>query len=144
MTAVEPLVEAIDAAGYRLTRPRRAVAGLVAARDGHFTAANLVEEADRRGLGVGRATIFRSLDLLTELGLLERIDLPSGEHAYVACEPEHHHHIVCEVCGRVADVDDSGLASACEAIQRDTGWIVRNHRLELYGRCPRHEDLPSV
>ena len=135
MTAVEPLVEAIDAAGYRLTEPRRVVADLVATHEGHFTAADLLDEIERRDLGIGRATVFRSLELMTELELLERIDLPSGEHAYVACEPQHHHHMVCEVCGRVADIDDAGLASAVEAIQRDTGWSVRSHRLELYGRC---------
>ena len=137
MAAAQPLVEAIDASGYRLTEPRRTVADLVAARDGHFTAADLIEDADRRQLDIGRATIFRSLELLTELELLERIDLPTGEHAYVACEPQHHHHIVCEVCGRVADVEDSGLASAVQTIERDTGWSVSTHRLELYGRCPR-------
>ena len=137
MTAVQPLVEAIDASAYRLTEPRRAVAGLVASRDGHFTAADLIEDADRGHLDIGRATIFRSLELLTELELLERIDLPTGDHAYVACEPQHHHHIVCEVCGRVTEVDVSGLGAAVQAVESDSGWTVTNHRLELYGRCPR-------
>jgi Fur family ferric uptake transcriptional regulator len=142
MTTSQPLVEAMDAAGYRLTRPRRAVAGLVAAREGHFTAADLIDEARSRRLGIGRATIFRSLELLAELELLERIDLPSGEHAYVSCEPRrHHHHIVCEVCGRVTEVEDHGLAVAVDAIGRRTGWTVETHRLELYGRCPRCRDL---
>jgi Fur family ferric uptake transcriptional regulator len=132
-----PLVAAMDAAGYRLTEPRRAVAELIAAREGHFTAADLLDDAKARRLGIGRATIFRALDLLTELDVLERLDLPSGEHAYVPCRPAHHHHIVCSSCGRVTDVDDQGLASALEQIERRTGWQVETHRLELYGRCPR-------
>ncbi len=132
-----PLVTAMDSAGYRLTEPRRAVAELIAAREGHFTAADLLDDAKARRLGIGRATIFRSLDLLTELNVLERLDLPSGEHAYVPCEPVHHHHIVCSSCGRVTEVDDQGLASAVEDIERRTGWQVETHRLELYGRCPR-------
>lgn len=140
-SGARPFVEAMGAAGYRVTEPRRAVASLVAAREGHFTAADLIDDADVRRLGIGRATIFRSLELLTELELLERIDLPSGEHAYVACEPRHHHHIVCDVCGRVAAVDDRGLATAMDQIQRRTGWQVETHRLELYGRCPRCRDL---
>lgn len=137
MAAAQPLVEAIDASGYRLTEPRRAVADLVAARDGHFTAADLIDDADRRQLDIGRATIFRSLELLTELELLERIDLPTGEHAYVACEPQHHHHIVCEVCGRVTEVDVAGLDAAVRTVEDETGWSISKHRLELYGRCPR-------
>lgn len=120
-----------------MTEPRRVVAELVASRDGHFTAADLIEDAERRRLGIGRATIFRSLDLMTELELLERIDLPSGEHAYVACEPQHHHHVVCEVCGRVDEVDVAGLDAAVLTVEGETGWSVSQHRLELYGRCPR-------
>ncbi|MFN8621066.1 MAG: Fur family transcriptional regulator [Chloroflexota bacterium] len=136
-STVDPLVAALDRAGYRLTEPRRAVAELIAAREGHFTAQDLLDDAKVRRLGIGRATIFRALDLFTELNALERLDLPSGVHAYVPCEPAHHHHLVCSACGRVTDVDDAGLAGAVEAIQRATGWQVESHRLELYGRCPR-------
>ncbi len=131
------MVTALDLAGYRLTEPRRAVAELIVAREGHFTAADLMDDVRVRRLGIGRATIFRALDLFAELNVLERLDLPSGEHAYVPCEPVHHHHIVCSTCGRVTEVDDQGLAAAIEEIQRRTGWQVESHRLELYGRCPR-------
>jgi Fur family transcriptional regulator, ferric uptake regulator len=137
MTSAQPLVAAIGDAGYRLTEPRRAVAELVAAREGHFTANDLIEDARARRLGIGRATVFRALDLFTELEMLERIDLPSGDHAYVPCEPQrHHHHIVCEDCGAVTEVEDLGLGAAIEQIQRRTGWQVKTHRLELFGRCP--------
>lgn len=137
MTSSRPLVDAMDDAGYRLTEPRRAVAELVAARDGHFSANDLIEDARALDLGIGRATIFRALDLFTELEVLERIDLPSGDHAYVPCEPQsHHHHVVCEDCGAVTDVADLGLGAAIDEIQRRTGWHVETHRLELFGRCP--------
>jgi Fe2+ or Zn2+ uptake regulation protein len=136
-TSTRPLVDAIDGAGYRLTAPRRAVAELVAAREGHFTANDLLADAAEQDLDVGRATVFRALDLFTELEVLERIDLPSGDHAYVSCEPRvHHHHIICEVCGRVTEVEDLGLGAALEQIERRTGWQVESHRLELFGRCP--------
>ena len=98
MTTSQPLVDALGHAGYRLTEPRRAVAELVAARRGHFTANDLIEDAHAQDLDIGRATVFRALDLFTELEVLERIDLPSGDHAYVPCLPRHHHHhIVCDV-----------------------------------------------
>jgi Fe2+ or Zn2+ uptake regulation protein len=127
---------ALGRAGYRLTGPRRAVAELIAARDGHFTAADLVAEAGRRRLGIGRATVFRSLDLLIELGVVERLDLPSGDHAYVACEPSHHHHVVCSGCGRAVEIHDAGLRSLIEDVAARTGYAVETHRLELFGRCP--------
>ena len=145
-TTESPLEDALDRAGRRLTGARRSVATLIAGREGHFTAADLMEEARRQRLGVGRATIFRTLDVLTELRAIERLDLPSGEHAYVTCEPAaHHHHVVCSVCGRTADADDAGLRELVRAIERQTGYRIDTHRLELFGRCPDHqkEGTPS-
>jgi Fur family transcriptional regulator, ferric uptake regulator len=136
MSDLGPLVEALARAGYRVTEPRRAIAGLVAEQDGHFTAADLVSAAGRRRLGIGRATIFRALDLFLELNLLERLDLPSGDHAYVPCEPSHHHHVVCSACGQAREVDDSGIQSVVEEIERQTGFRIERHRLELFGVCP--------
>ena len=129
------LVDALGRAGYRLTEPRRTVAELVAGREGHFTAADLVDEAQRRHADVGRATVFRTLDAFTSLGLVERVDLPDGDHAYVACDAVHHHHAICTGCGRSLDVDDAGLSEVLARIGRDEGFRVTAHRLELFGLC---------
>jgi Fur family ferric uptake transcriptional regulator len=130
----------------RMTAPRRAVMQLVAGRGaGHFSAADLLADARRQRLGVGRATVFRTLDLLLDVGFIERIDLPDGDHAYVACRPSrHHHHVVCTECGRSADIADAELRAMMGAIGRSTGYLVERHRLELYGRCPRcRADTPA-
>jgi Fur family ferric uptake transcriptional regulator len=132
-----PIVHALDVAGYRLTRPRRAVAALLAEHDGHFTASDLEEVARTRHLGISRATLFRALDLLAELGVVERLDLPSGEHAYVPCAAVHHHHVICSRCGRATDVEDCGVAEAVAEIARRSGYRIESHRLELFGLC-RH------
>ena len=137
MVTSSPFVTALDSAGYRLTEPRRDVAQLITDREGHFTAAELLDDARARRLAVGRATIFRALELFTELNVLERLDLPSGEHAYVPCEPAHHHHLVCSVCGRGREINDHGILAALEEIERHTGYAIDSHRLELYGRCAR-------
>lgn len=126
---------ALERAGHRITGPRRAVVALVAARDGHFTAAELVADANGGRPGLGRATVFRTLDLLASLDLVERVDLPGGEHAYVACDPAHHHHAICTDCGRSIDVDDAGLAEVLGSIGRRSGFTVASHRLEIFGRC---------
>jgi Fur family ferric uptake transcriptional regulator len=131
-----PLVAALERAGYRLTEPRRAVAELISDRAGHFSAADLVSDARARRLGIGRATIFRTLDLLSELGVVDRIDLPTGEHAYVGCAPTHHHHVVCSRCGRTAEIEDAGMRTVVREVARRTGFRVDEHRLELFGLCP--------
>jgi Fe2+ or Zn2+ uptake regulation protein len=137
MVASNPIVQALDAGGYRLTGPRRAVADLIAEHDGHFTAAELESAARDRRLGISRATLFRALDLLTELRVVERLDLPSGEHAYVPCARSHHHHVICSRCGRTTEVEDSGVAEAIAEIARRSGYRIDTHRLELFGLC-RH------
>ena len=131
-----PIVTALDRAGYRLTEPRRSLATLIEAQGGTFTAAALVEAARAGRLGVGRATVFRTLEVLEDLGAVERLDLPSGEHAYVGCEPAHHHHVVCSGCGRTEEIEDAGLRSVVADIATRTGYRVDDHRLEVFGLCP--------
>jgi Fur family ferric uptake transcriptional regulator len=123
-------------AGERLTEPRKKVGQLIAQRRGTFTAADLLDDAGRRAVPIGRATVFRALDLFTDLGLLERIDMPSGEHAYVACDPVHHHHVVCSNCGRQTEVADAGVGQMVDQMERQTGYRIDTHRLEHYGTCP--------
>ncbi len=129
------LVEALDRAGYRVTEPRRVVAGLVAERGGHFTAAELVADARRRHPGVGRATIFRAIDLFASLKLVERVDLPDGGHAYVTCDPMHHHHAICTSCGRSLDIEEVGLEPVLREIDHRLGFRITSHRIELFGLC---------
>jgi Fur family ferric uptake transcriptional regulator len=131
------LLRALEAAGCRLTSERRAVAELIAGRDGAFDSADLVAESRRRNLGVARATIFRTLEVLTGIGAVERLDLPSGEHSYVRCDTRsHHHHVVCTRCGRSADLERIGMAPIIDAVALETGYRVDRHRVELFGLCP--------
>jgi Fur family ferric uptake transcriptional regulator len=122
----------------RETAPRRALSALIARRrGGHFTAADLLADARQRDVRVGRATVFRTLDLLVLRGSLERIELPNGDHAYVACAPqEHHHHVVCRSCGKSVEVTDAGLQSVVGQIARRSGYQIDSHRLEFFGLCP--------
>jgi len=135
-----PIARALDDGGYRLTAPRLAIAELIASQDGHFTAQDLAAVARERRVGLSRATLFRALDLLVELAVVERLDLPSGDHAYVSCARSHHHHVVCSRCGRTAEVDDSGVAAAVDAISRRSGYTIETHRLELFGICRRCQE----
>ena len=143
MTDSNPIVNALDLADYRLTAPRRAVADLITEYDGHFTASELEEAARRRRLGLSRATLFRALDLLAELNVVERVDLPNGEHAYVPCARAHHHHVICSRCGRTTEVEDCGVSEAVAEISRRSGYRIETHRLELYGLC-RHCQAKTV
>jgi Fur family ferric uptake transcriptional regulator len=131
------LETALEAAGHRLTRPRRALAELIEARDGAaFTAADLVADVRAQRLRIGRATVFRAIDLLESVGSVERIDLQNGEHAYVACVPAHHHHVICSRCANATEISDLGLGTVAREVARRTGYRIDEHRLELFGLCP--------
>jgi Fur family ferric uptake transcriptional regulator len=137
MDQMTRIVRAFEDAGYQTTPSRRLLAELVAGSQGHFSAADLMDRARQRRAKVGRATIFRALELLTSLHVVERLDLPNRSHAYVMCDPdEHHHHLVCSRCGRSVDVADGELARLVDEIGRRNGYRVETHRLELFGICP--------
>ena len=135
------LLAALDQAGVRLTGPRRELAALIARRQGHFTAADLLADAEQRSLGIGRATVFRLLELLADQNLVERVDLPDGRHAYVPCEPSHHHHLVCVSWGAISEVVDCGIDTVTAEAARRSGFEIQSHRLELFGRCPRCQSV---
>jgi Fur family ferric uptake transcriptional regulator len=137
MPAPTSIIAALEDAGYRLTGPRRALADLIADRGGStFTAADLVADAQARRLGIGRATVFRAIELLVSVGAVERVDLQSGEHAYVACVPTHHHHVICSSCANTTEIGDLGLGAVAREVARRTGYRIAEHRLELFGLCP--------
>lgn len=139
------MLGALDRAGYRLTGPRRAVVELITRHEGHFTAADLVDDSVGRKPAIARATIFRTLETLEDVSAIERIDLPSGDHAYIACAPvNHHHHVVCGNCGRAADVDDTGLSGVVGRIAVESGYRIDDHRLELFGLCPTCQVVLTV
>jgi Fur family ferric uptake transcriptional regulator len=129
-------VERLNQAGTRLTEPRRRLARLVDQQPGPFTAADLLAAVGREPRRIGRATVFRTLALLEAEGVVERIDLPNGDHAYVACERGHHHHAVCVACGRVTDLPDLDVGLDLAELSRRSGYAIESHRLELFGRCP--------
>ena len=135
--AAEELRDRLAKAGHPLTGARRVLLNLIAARPGTFNAADLGAAARQAGAVVGRATIFRTLELLTALGAIERLDLPGGEHAYILCATGHHHHVVCTGCGRSQDLDlaDGGLAALIGAAAQTSGFALDHHRIELFGLC---------
>lgn len=145
MNQSQRIVEALERAGYQATPNRRLVADLVASTNGHFTAADLLERGRREQVKIGRATVFRALDVLASLNVVERLDLPSGAHAYVVCEPDkHHHHLVCSGCGRSEDVADGELGALVDEIGRRHGYLIESHRLELFGTCPACTATPEA
>lgn len=132
----------MSAEGCRLTLPRVAVLGEVAARGVAFTASELLEAVAAVAPDIGRATVFRTLDLLVGMGLLQRVHTEahgSWGHLYVLCGLSniHHHHLVCTQCGQITDFAGCAVEELASRLESETSFQVEGHHLELYGRCER-------
>ncbi len=140
MPDTETIFARLQAEGLQLTEPRRVVIAAIAERTVPFTSAELQEAIEAEAPAIGRATVFRTLDLLCRLGIVQRIheDAKGGRcHAYLACEPQHHHHLICTGCVCVVDFrEDSALETLVRAVERRTAFRVEALRVELTGRCP--------
>jgi Fur family ferric uptake transcriptional regulator len=131
MSDLERISLKLEARGYRVTPSRRAVVAAILAQTSHFTADDLVARCG----GAGRATVFRTIRLLTELGVVCRVLLEDGSKHYMVSQRGHHHHLVCTGCGQVHDLDQCAIADALRDLSEATGYEVEGHWLELYGRC---------
>jgi len=126
---------ALHKAGYRVTSARRTVIEAVLGRDRHFSGAELLAEVEATDRSVGRATVFRTLDMLVDLGIIGRVHRPEGGHGYVLCPQGHHHHAICSKCGLVLDLPGCPLDPAVERDASAAGFRLQGHRLEYYGLC---------
>ena len=72
---------------------------------------------------------------LVGAGVARRLELPNHASGYIACQPEHHHHLACSRCGRVEEIDESYVAAVAQRVASDTGFVIDDARLDFYGRC---------
>jgi Fur family ferric uptake transcriptional regulator len=99
-------------------------------------------EIDRQLPEVGRATIYRALEQLEGLGLIQRVDVKGDAAGFERVDPSghHHHHIVCERCGRVVAFEDEGLEEAIVALAERPDFNVSSHDVTLRGECMTCKD----
>ena len=129
-------VAALEADG-RSGGARRAVIDLIGRQDCCLTAQQIFDRLRSEGRRVGIATVYRVLDQLSERGLLQRVDVGAGTARYEAALPtgEHHHHLVCDGCGKVEAFADEELEAVIHKVERRTGYSVAGHDVVLRGAC---------
>lgn len=120
----------------KLTRPRQAILDIIAAAEHHLTPAEIHKRARKKYPHLGLVTVYRTLELLTELGYVQRVHFHDGCHSYIAAAHEHAHHLVCSHCGKAEEFENCDLEPLIANLQRRTGFEINVHMLELMGRCP--------
>ena len=125
--------------GGRITTPRRAIISALLKSGGHITADELTSQIQADYPDVHLSTIYRCLETLEQLAVIDHIHLGHGRAIYHLAD-EAHQHLMCEVCGAVIEVPDSLFASLGERLQAEYGFAIRPRHFALLGRCADCQD----
>lgn len=135
MTPAEPV--AATAQPRRITAQRQLVARALRGSGRTVRAVDLFDALRREHPRLGRATVFRTLDLLVEQGLAQRFEGEGHVYLYTACDPVHHHHLVCRTCGSTTDIDDAEVDALITSVRVRHRFVLDHGSLDFYGTC-RH------
>ena len=136
----------LESAGHRRGGARDEVIDLLAAQPCAVSAHDIEGALRHRGRPIGRASIYRALDTLAELGLVKRLDLGRTEACYEPARSDghHHHHVVCELCGTLTAFDDPDLEQAIDRLGDRLGMRIDDHDVLLRGVCRNCNGLGTV
>jgi Fur family ferric uptake transcriptional regulator len=127
-----------DRQPLRPTRQRIAVTEALASFDDFRSAQEIHDLLDRRGAKVGLATVYRTLQRLSESHEVDMLRTEDGEAVYRRCSDTHHHHLVCRECGATVEIEGPAVERWTTAMAAEHGFSDVSHTLEIFGTCPRH------
>ena len=127
------IIERCETAGLRMTGQRRVVAQVLQESDDHPDVEELYARASKVDAGISLATVYRTVKLFEETGILERLEFGDGRSRYEDAEREHHDHLIDINTGKVIEFVDPDIEALQEKIAAKLGYELRGHKLELYG-----------
>ncbi|MBP7694021.1 MAG: transcriptional repressor [Anaerolineales bacterium] len=128
-------LDQLHANGYRVTAPRRAVVEIMATHQRALNPYQVFDLARRRYPALGLVTVYRTLEKLEALGLIERVHQPHGCHAYLPAAIGHQHLLLCAGCGQAEYFSGDDLETLIAGIAARTGFHINEHWLQLFGMC---------
>ena len=144
--AIEPFVRLfgryLREQGLPVTQQRQSVAEVVFASDRHLSVDDIEQELRESGERIGKATVYRTLDLLVRSKLVEEHDFGEGFKRYehrLSQQPVHEH-LICVECGKVVEFRSREVQTLEEAVAREHGFLAARHKLEIYGLCPECQE----
>ena len=121
--------------GYRLTPQRMMVLAAIEDSDDHISAEEIYAQVIAKYPHVNISTVYRTMELLKRLGLVTETDLGGGRVRYHPADKGHHHHLVCQECGRIIDLDELVLSSLRSTLLREYNFSADLRHLAIFGRC---------
>jgi Fe2+ or Zn2+ uptake regulation protein len=120
--------------GLKVTKPRAAILDILSRSDHGLDAESIRDEAELSDLFINLSTVYRTLELLGSLGVIEKFDLGEKKYNYVLRKATHIHSLTCEICNKTVDLD-CPMIKIEELISKETGFSIMEHHLELKGIC---------
>ncbi len=137
-------LQKLQESGYRPTGSRRMVVEIMANSERALSPLEIFDLARAQHSGLGLVTVYRTLEKLEELHLIQRVHAPEGCQAFIAAFTGHQHLILCSRCGRVQFFDGDNLERLFHTIGQETGYQVRDHWLQLFGLCAACQKEDSI
>jgi Fur family zinc uptake transcriptional regulator/Fur family ferric uptake transcriptional regulator len=123
--------------GYKLTEQRRSIIEVFNENPGHHTAQEIFDLVKGKSRGINFSTIYRNLELLCTLEIINKLYIESGISHYELCGIAHHHHIICKGCGETREMDICPYAGLEEEQLSAMGFKATDHKFEIYGYCSK-------
>jgi Fe2+ or Zn2+ uptake regulation protein len=133
--SAEPWLTQLQENGYRLTEARRAVVETVERSTRALTPLEVYDLARRKYRALGLVTVYRTLEKLEELHVIQRVHQPMGCQAFISASSGHQHLLLCKNCGRASMFEGDDLEGLMKSIARKTGYQITEHWLQLFGLC---------
>ena len=119
----------------RNTWQKTAVLEQLSNTDEFVSAQELHQKISQSGKKLGLTTVYRALTEMVEQGMADSLSISDGEMRYRICTPEHHHHLICRVCGKTVEFDMPGFAELALQVAKANGFTELSHEIELFGVC---------
>jgi Fur family ferric uptake transcriptional regulator len=129
------IVAKLSEKGYRLTPQRLMILSAIEDSHDHISAEEIYAQVAAKYPHVNISTVYRTLELLKRLGMVYEINLGEGRIRYHSEESGHHHHLVCQNCGAVIDIDEAALSSLRDALLRDYSFRAELRHVAIFGLC---------
>ena len=135
MTTETQFIHILKESGYKYTKPRRIITHVLLAATGHLSAPEIVDAVAELDASIGRMSVYRTLDLFTRLGVIRPAFQEGSIARYVIMVDGHHHHIICQECGKVIHFDQCPLDELTNFLEKTYNCEISGHLLEFFGRC---------
>jgi Fur family ferric uptake transcriptional regulator len=134
---VDEWLACLKASGYRLTGPRRAVVETLANSSRALNASEIYDLARERYQSLGLVSVYRTLEKLEELELIQRVHQHQGCHAFIAGFKGHQHLLICRSCGQTEFFEGEDLKPLFDRVAQESGYQIQDHWLQLFGLCSK-------